>query len=416
MEKTESLKTFKLLLVALVTASFLFSLKILWAQRSYMAKGVFDFVIYYTGAEIVNAGKGRELYDLNVQQAYQDKSRAKFKLSLPNQPSSVLPFNHAPYELFLFLPLAHLSYQAAHTVWFMLNILFLLVTYRILLPFVDPRNKLFFGALLFSFYPTMMALKMGQDSALSLLIFAGVFASLKAQRETLAGSILALGLYKPHLVLPLAGLLLASEHWRGAIGFTATGVCLAGISFAMVGWGGAVDLYSIVSAMDRPTSIVYPQIMTNLRGLSFLLLSLLESQELTNIATAIASLIVYGCCLLLWKNKVKLDSPVFDLRFSLAIVTAILMSYHLYAHDVIILAIPLILTFSYVLEDRARTTIARNGFLLVLILSYLPFVPYFLEVKDRFAWGVLPIIFFYFALASEIYSLQTGAGQIVVEN
>jgi DMSO/TMAO reductase YedYZ heme-binding membrane subunit len=171
-----------------------------------------------------------------------------------------------------------------------------------------------------------------------------------------------------------------------------------------------------VSAMDRPTSIVYPQIMTNLRGLSFLLLSLLESQELTNIATAIASLIVYGCCLLLWKNKVKLDSPVFDLRFSLAIVTAILMSYHLYAHDVIILAIALILTFSYVLEDRARTTIARNGFLLVLILSYLPFVPYFLEVKDRFAWGVLPIIFFYFALASEIYSLQTGAGQVVVEN
>lgn len=66
MEKTESLKTFKLLLVALVAFSFLCNLKILWAQRSYIAKGYFDFVIYYSGAEIVNSGKASELYDLNV--------------------------------------------------------------------------------------------------------------------------------------------------------------------------------------------------------------------------------------------------------------------------------------------------------------------------------------------------------------
>src|SRR5262249_16988536 len=112
--------------------------------------------------------------------------------------------------------------------------------------------------------------------------------------------------------------------------------------------------------------------------------------------------------MLLWKSKVKLDSPVFDLRFSLAITTTILMSYHLYTHDVIILALALILTLSYVLMDRPRTSIARNGFARLLILFYLPLVPFFLEIKGDFAWGVLPIIFFYFALASEIYSLQTS--------
>jgi hypothetical protein len=35
-------------------------------------------------------------------------------------------------------------------------------------------------------------------------------------------------------------------------------------------------------------------------------------------------------------------------------------------------------------------------------------VPYFLEVKGNFVWGVLPIILFYFVLASEIYSVQTS--------
>src|SRR5882724_1936198 len=154
MEKTESLKSFKLFLVALVALSFLCNLKILWAQRSYIAKGYFDFVIYYSGAEIVNAGKASELYDLNVQQAYQDK----FKF--PNQPWSVQPFNHAPYELAIFLPLARLSYQAAHLVWSLLNIILLVITFRILVPFVDSRNKLLFGALLFAFYPTMIAIKM----------------------------------------------------------------------------------------------------------------------------------------------------------------------------------------------------------------------------------------------------------------
>src|SRR5918992_4062062 len=158
MGNAESLKSFKLLLVALVALSFLCNLKIFWAQRSYIAKGYFDFVIYYTGAEIVNAGNASQLYDLNVQQAYQEK----FKV--PNQPWAVLPFNHAPYELLLFLPLAHLSYQSAYIVWSVLNILLLLVTYRILLPFVDSRNKVLLGALLFAFYPTMVAIKMGQDS------------------------------------------------------------------------------------------------------------------------------------------------------------------------------------------------------------------------------------------------------------
>jgi Glycosyltransferase family 87 len=397
MEKTESLKSFKLLLVALVALSFLCNLKILWAQRSYIAKGYFDFVIYYSGAEIVNAGKASELYDLNVQQAYQDK----FKF--PNQPWSVQPFNHAPYELAIFLPLARLSYQAAHLVWSVLNIILLVITFRILVTFVDSRNKLLFGALLFAFYPTMIAIKMGQDSVLSLLLLSGVFASLKYRREALAGSILALGLYKPHLVLPLAGLLLASRHWRAAVGFAATGACLAAVSLAMVGWQGVVGLFSIVSTMGGPRTIVYPESMINLRGLSFLL----ESKELTNIVSAAASLIVYGCCLLLWKNKVKVDGSIFDLRFSLAIATTVLVSYHLYPHDAIILTVALILTFSYVLEDRVRTTIVRNGFLFVLILLYLPLVPYFLEVKGSFAWGVLPIIFFYVVVAFEIYSLWT---------
>src|SRR5215831_1837130 len=398
MEKTEALKSFKLLLVALVAFSFLCNLKILWMQRSYMAQGYFDFVIYYTGAEIVNAGKARDLYNLDLQERHQEQ----FKV--PSKPWSVLPFNHAPYELVLFLPLAHLPYQSAHIVWSVLNVLLLFVVYKILAPFLAENHRILFGALLLAFYPTMIAIKMGQDSIISLLLLSAVYANLKRHREILAGSILALGLYKPHLVLPLVGILTLSGYWRVMLGFVGTGALLSGVSFAMVGWQGVVGLFSIVAGMDRPTTIVYPESMTNLRGLSFLLLSLLNAKSLTNIASVVASVIFYGSCLWLWKPKTTEDSSLFDLSFSLAVVTTVLVSFHLYTHDAIILVIPLLLTFSYILLGRARVRIACYGFLSGLILLNLPFVPYFLEVNGGFAWGAFPIILLYVELASEICS------------
>ena len=109
---------------------------------------------------------------------------------------------------------------------------------------------------------------------MSLLILVGVFASLKYRRDVAARGILALGLYKPQLVLPLAGILLMRRNWPTVIGFAATAACLAAISLAMVSWEGILGLSSIVLEMDRPTTIVYPAHMANLRGLFFPLLSL----------------------------------------------------------------------------------------------------------------------------------------------
>lgn len=381
--------------------SLLLGLQITWMTRSFMAQGHYDLIIFYTGAEIVNAGKGHQLYDLKVQQAYQER----FKL--PNKPWSVLPFNHAPYELLPFLPLADLSFQSAHLIWSILSIIFLILACLILLRVTERRHRILFGALILSFYPRLIGIKMGQDSAMSLLILVGVFSSLKYGREVTAGGILALGLYKPQLVLPLTGILLVSRNWRTLIGFAATAACLAAISLAMVGWQGILGLFSIISEMDRPTTIVYPAHMANLRGLFFPLLSFFRSPELTNILTAITSLIVYGYSVIVWKNKASRDGPLFDLQFSLAIAATLLISYHLYPHDVIVLVIPIILTFNYVLANKPRLTIPCNVFLFVLILLYLPFIPILLEHTGSFGSLVAPILILYGFLIFEIGSCRS---------
>jgi hypothetical protein len=318
----------------------------------------------------------------------------------------VLPFNHAPYELLPFLPLATLSFQSAHIVWSLISILFLLLACAILISLTTPKHKVLFSALVLSFYPSVMAIKMGQDSAMSLLIMVAVFASLKYRRDVAAGAILALGLYKPQLSLPLAGFLLVSGNWRAIRGFATMGVCLLGISVVMVGWQGVAGLVSIVLSMDRPTTIVYPAHMANLRGLFFPLLSLLGSPELTNVFTGVTSLIVYGYSLMLWKRGASADGLIFDLHFSLVVVATVLISYHLYPHDVIILVIPLILTLNYVIRDQAAVTSAHKVFLFVVVLLYLPLIPIILELTAAFGALVGPVILLYGYLAVEVASLK----------
>ncbi len=365
-----------------------------------MAQGYYDFVIYYTGAQIINAGKGKQLYDLNVQQSYQDR------FMFPDQPWWVLPFNHAPYELIPFLPLAKLSFRTAHLIWSVLSILLLLIAGAILLSYTDRQHWLLFGALLLSFYPTLATIKMGQDSAMSLLILVAVFAALKQRRDLASGGILALGLYKPQLVLPLTGLFFVTRNWQALFGFMTTGACLLGISLAIVGWQGALGLLSIISDMDRPTSIVYPQMMTNLRGLFFPLLTFLKSVELSNVFIAAASLIVYGYCLIVWNNNDRANGHLFDLQFSLAIVATVLISYHLYTHDLIILTIPVILIANYIFANRQPLSSACKLFLSVLVVLYLPLAPFLLEVGGAFGSLVAPILIIYGFLVFQIDSFK----------
>ena len=403
MTNSEAYRMYKLLLATLATLSLLMGVQMTLMTRSFMAQGHYDFLIFYTGAEIVNLGKGQDLYDLKVQQAHQER----FKL--PNKPWSVLPFNHAPYELLPFLPLAKLSFQPAHLVWSIVSVIFLIISYVTLLRLTERPHRMLLGALMLSFYPTWITIKMGQDSAMSLLILVGVFASLKYGRDVAAGGILALGLYKPQLVLPLAGILLMSRNWPSLIGFAATATALAAISLGMVGWQGILSLFSIISEMDHPTTIVYPAHMANLRGWFFPLLSLFRSPELTNILTAIVSLIVYCYSVIVcWKNKASRDHPLFDLHFSLAVVATLLISFHLYPHDVIVLLIPIVLTFNYVLAQQPRLTMPHNVFLFVLTLLYLPFLPILLEHTGSFGSLVAPILLLYGVLIFEIGSWRSS--------
>ena len=85
-------KSYRLILAALVAGSLIFHLAILWESRWKIAAGYGDFIIFYTGAQIINDGKSKELFKIETQNSYQ----SKFDVPQLEWP---LPFNHVTGDL-----------------------------------------------------------------------------------------------------------------------------------------------------------------------------------------------------------------------------------------------------------------------------------------------------------------------------
>jgi hypothetical protein len=394
-------RIYRLILAALLAGSLIFHSAILWESRTKLVAGYGDFIIFYTGAQIVNDGKSAELFNVETQNAYQ----ARFDVPQLDWP---LPFNHAPYELVLFLPLARLSYPMAHAIWTSMNLIFLAIMLGWLLPYVESRHRFFVGAAVFAWFPTMEALRLGQDSIMSTILLLAVFVCLKRKRDGLAGICLALGLYKPQLVLPMAGAFFLSRRWRSAVVFSITGLILAAISIGIVGLRGVFDFVAILRSMDEHAFISRPALMPNVRGLTHLMLQTVNLVSVSGIIVAGSSLGLYALCVYLWKREIDVRDPAFDLQFSLTVVTTVLISYHLYSHDLFPLTLSLILFFRYVASGVITHRALSDAFFVLVIILFLPLAPFYLIKSGAFGWAALPILAFYLILVLEIFRRRTG--------
>ena len=291
----QSFRKFKLVLVPLLIFSLLGQIAVVWTQLNDIRDGYFDFVLYHSAARIVADGKGAQLYDLSLQRDYQKDSRA-------TPQTRPLPFNHLPYELLALLPVARLSFPVAHVAWAGANFLLLMAILFRLATFVEAAQLKLFGLMLFAFFPTLTTLKMGQDSIITAYLLSETFVSLKQRRYGLAGCLLALGLYKPQFVLPIAGILLWQRRWSAVLGFLLTGIALLVISVAMVGWQGLMGLLALWLPMTERGNVVWPELMLNWRGLVYMTFDLVSATAATNLLTLVFSLLVFFVTLRLWRR------------------------------------------------------------------------------------------------------------------
>ena len=111
---------------------------------------------------------------------------------------------------------------------------------------------------------------------------------------------------------------------------------------------GAFDRVSILKSMDIYSFIIHPGLMPNFRGFAYILFQGVRLEWLTAAITLLISVVLYALCLYLWCGQVEALDFGFDLTFAVIIVTIILISYHLYLHDLFALSLSLVLIFCYV--------------------------------------------------------------------
>lgn len=196
-----------------------------------------DHIAFYGAARHVRDGTAGEMYDYATQSEYQG--------GLIGRPDwgMLVGFRNPPFYALLYRPTAGLPFAASFLVWAAVG-LGVLAGSMVLLGAERPRWA-FARAL--TFYPVFAAVTFGQNSLLSLGVFATVYRLAAGGRSFAAGLVAGLLWFKPPLLLGLFVWwgLNPVRHARSWAGVAVTGAALAALSWVIVPDGSLAFVRSL---------------------------------------------------------------------------------------------------------------------------------------------------------------------------
>jgi len=339
-----------------------------WIVRRQIVEGSSDFRIFYTAGLMLRRGESKALYNEELQ------ARTQREFALPGvQRGGPLPYNHPPFEAILYVPLTYLRYFPAYCVWFVINTLLVVGTIYHVRPYLPTLSADFRSLLILTslaFFPVAYALLQGQDSILLMALYFLAYDAMHAGKDSRAGVYLGLGLFKFHLVIPFAVILLLRRRWRALAGISAVAMAEVLASWAMVGGSQLIYYPHFAWQVNRQHApgVIVPENMANLRGLFLGWNAMNPPSHWVEIA-----LVLVSVGLIVWVSRQWHPIDMQDLRswnfgFSLCLVVSYLVGYHGYNQDMSLLLLPLLLALDWALSDW---TAVRGGFKVVLVLLLL---------------------------------------------
>jgi len=171
--KSSGMKSVRLTLFALFSYLLILQLVVCISGLRLGPKDSSDFRQLYTAGYMVRQGHGPDLYNYELEEQLQNR------IVSPGKP---LPFDHFAYEALLFVPFSLLKYSTAYFAFAAFNIFLLVAAQRLFRPYLSPLEslgKLVPEAIFFCFLPAGIALILGQDSILLLLLAVLAFLALE---------------------------------------------------------------------------------------------------------------------------------------------------------------------------------------------------------------------------------------------
>jgi hypothetical protein len=338
-----------------------------------------DFRMFYAGGYMVRTGQAPQIYDRQKTDATEEE--------MAGHGGADLPFNHPAYEALLFAVLSLLPYKAAFGLFSGINLVLLIVIYQHLVT-SDWMGALWKGLApmgIAGFLPVGFCIVQGQDSILLLFVLFFVYLLQRERRDFAAGLICGLGMFRLQLVIPLVLLLCFARRWRLLAGFSITCLMVAFVSIALVEPASWLTypryLLSTSSGLQpesqRVADNIWPTIMPNVRGL----VQLLGGTRFSSTTLLVVTVLV-SALLLVW-------AVMKSLPFELMIVASVLVSYHGYIHDSVLLLLPLLTCQICSGAGSKKRLVAWGAVLAAPTVFFVLHVPF----------AVLSIIYFLFLLA-----------------
>jgi len=290
-----------------------------------------DFSYFYIVSKMVLAGHGGDIYNLAV------LGHVERAWVYPQQiPDGVLPNNYSPFFAVAFVPFAALPYSLAYAIWLALNSVFLGSCLVALgrLAGLGIRGKAVLAVAAALSVPAIVAMVLGQVSFFLLLLLIGCLLALRGRRDILAGSLLALTLFKPQYVVPFLLLLVMLRRRRALAGFITTTACLTIAPLPILGLDADLRyVRALIAAVGYPPSIggFGPRLNSSFAGFAQLLLD----PSAARVVAIVLSLAALGVLVLTIRRGASLE-----VAFAQAMVVALLTSQHVLIHDLSLLLIP----------------------------------------------------------------------------
>ena len=360
-----------------------------------------DFSEFYAAGQMVRHGLGNSLYDLRVQ--------AEFQLKVAPVHAFYL---RPPFEALLFVPFTYLSYRAAYAAWLMFSLAMLSGAARLIQGNTNVLDAMFqytrgipvdFGLLLLvflTFSPTMDCLLIGQDSVLMLLIYTLVFLTLKRGWELEAGGLLALGLFKFHLVLPFAIIFALRRRGSFVLGFAGIALLLTAISVLVSGPGVLASYPAMfLNSKYRMLMGFQPEYAANIRGLLYLITPSKIPGVISGAVVAALSAFLLWVTARIWRDS------EFELCFSAAVIAALLTGYHSFVYDLSLLLLPVAIVCGELAKRKILlSNLTLNGALIVLFVQPIHYV---LMTHQIYALMCVPVVVL-FVTVVKIAARQTA--------
>ena len=314
-----------------------------------------DYLQEWVGGRILLKHEFSQLYDQELSDQIQHDSAL---LGFDWKESDYYPMVYPPFYYLLVSPLSAVEYKTAARIWCLLMALGMSLTLILLIqsqPFAA-RHWIWLVPIATLFSPVLLAVNMGQKSAIALAIITATFILLQKDRKFAAGLVFGLMIFKPQLAIVIGlALLLKRELW-----FAAGSAITVSVAVLVSLWMGVdvckqyLDVAKEFSNYLTTHGYQFAEAHSLWSSIQLCLAN--QSETAVKVVTALATLAVAFILqrILNGKNhgqvesKLRCDQPIFYLQYSALVIATVLLSPHFYTYDLAILLLPMILVLQYV--------------------------------------------------------------------